>query len=156
MSDDIGQRIGAFLDANHVVSLATCGPQGPHAANVFYVRDGFALMWVSDPASRHSIEIEADPRVAGTIAPDYSDFEAVRGVQISGRARRITDAVERANARRLLETRYAFLKQLAEGPPALQQAYARVAFYRLDPARLVLIDNTRGFGHKDALELETI
>ena len=39
------------------------------------------------------------------------------------------------------------------GPPALREAYQRVEFYRLVPTRLVLIDNSRGFGHKDTLEL---
>jgi hypothetical protein len=28
-----------------------------------------------------------------------------------------------------------------------------VEFYRLEPTRLVLIDNCRGFGHKETLEL---
>ena len=27
-------------------------------------------------------------------------------------------------------------------------------FYRLEPANMVLIDNTRGFAHKDTLDLE--
>jgi hypothetical protein len=39
-----------------VMSLATSGESGPHAANVLYVRDDFALLWVSDPISRHSRE----------------------------------------------------------------------------------------------------
>jgi hypothetical protein len=35
----------------------------------------------------------------------------------------------------------------------LGEAYQRVEYYRLEPTRLVLIDNSRGFGHKDILEL---
>lgn len=154
MSEDTGERIIAFLDAHHVMSLATVGAQGPHAANVFYVRDGFALMWVSDPKSRHSAELEADPRVAATVAPDYSDFPEVRGVQISGYALRITDAAERKRARTLLEDRYPFLKKLTLLPQALLEAFARVAFYRLEPQVITLIDNSRGFGHKDTLEFK--
>jgi uncharacterized protein YhbP (UPF0306 family) len=153
VSAETAERIAAFLDAHHVVSLATCGPSGPHAASVFYVRDGFALLWVSDPSSRHSIELEADARVAATVAPDYFDFGDIRGVQLSGHAHVMTIASDSANARLLLEARYPALKQLAQGPPALREAYARVKFYRLTPRRLVLIDNSRGFGHKDTLEL---
>src|SRR5208282_2515604 len=153
MSAETVIRIAAFLDANHVVSLATCGSDGPHAASVFYVRDGLALLWVSDPKSRHSTELEANARVAATVAPDYFEFDAIRGVQISGQAHVITDASERANARLMLQARYPSLKRLSEGPPALREAYQRAEFYRLEPAWLVLIDNTRGFGHKDTLEL---
>ena len=150
MADDVAQRIAAFLDAHHVISLATVGGQGPHAANLFYAREGFALFWVSDPASRHSVELVADGRVAATIARDFSDFAPIRGLQLWGRAR-VVDAAERARARSVLEARYAFLKAPADG--ALRENYARADIFRLDIARCVLIDNTRGFGHKDVLEL---
>ncbi len=154
MSVQTAIRIAAFLDAHHVASLATCGSDGPHAANVFYVRDGLALLWVSDPNSRHSTELAANARVAATVAPDYFDYGDVRGVQISGQAHVITDASARANARLMLEAHYPYLTRMSESPPALREAYQRIAFYRLEPTRLVLIDNTRGFGHKDTLELE--
>jgi uncharacterized protein len=152
MSDDVAARIAAFLDAHHVMSLASCGPEGPHAANLFYARDGFSLLWVSDRRSRHSAELEAEPRVAATVASDYLDFGEIRGVQIHGRAERLDGERERA-ARGLLEARYPFLQKISLLPQALLSAYARVSFYRLAPERLVLIDNTRGFGHKETLEI---
>ena len=146
-------RVVAFLDAHHVASLATCGLNGPHAANVFYVRDGLALLWVSYPNSRHSIDLTADPRIAATIAPDCSDMDDVRGVQIWGRAGVIAGKSDRANARASLEARYPCVKRLSEGRSALRDVYEKIEFYRLEPARMVLIDNSRGFGHKDALDL---
>jgi uncharacterized protein len=153
MATDLGQQIGAFLTAHHVMSLATLGPSGPHATNLFYACDGLALVWVSDPDSQHSREIEACPLVAATVAPDYSDFAVIRGVQISGVARRIVAADERCHHLAQLEVRYSFLRDLAEGPPKLHQAYAQAAVYRLQPNRMVLIDNTKGFDHKETLEI---
>jgi uncharacterized protein YhbP (UPF0306 family) len=153
VSADIAQRIADFLDGHYVLSLATSGRNGPHAASVFYARDGFALFWVSDPETQHSIEIEADNRVAATVAVDCRDFNDIRGLQICGRARSIIDASERKNASSILEARYPFLKRLSELPPALRDAYARVAFYRLEPERITLTDNGRGFGQKETLEL---
>ena len=150
MADELADRIAAFLDAHHVMSLATRGPDGPHAANLFYARDGFALFWVSDPASRHSVELEAEPGVAATIAGDSSDYTTIQGLQISGRVRRLVDD-ERASARNILEARFPFLKKLAEAD--VRDSYARAQIYRLDVVRFVLIDNARGFGHKDVLEL---
>ena len=61
--------------------------------------------------------------------------------------------LERANAELLLQARYPSLKRMSEGLPTLREAYERAKFYRLEPTRLVLIDNSRGFGHKDTLEL---
>jgi uncharacterized protein YhbP (UPF0306 family) len=153
MTKELGRQIGAFLAAHHVMSLATLGAGGPHATNLFYACDGLALIWVSEPDSQHSREIEADPRVAATVAPDYSDFAGIRGLQISGAARRIVAASERGRHLAQMEARYPFLAQLAAGPPKLRKAYARTAVYRLQPARIVLIDNTKGFGHKETLDI---
>ena len=153
MTIELDRQIGAFLAAHHVMSLATLGADGPHATNLFYACDGLAPVWVSEPDSQHSREIEADPRVAATVAPDYSDFALIRGLQITGAARRIVATDERMRHLAQLEGRYPFLRQLAAGPSKLRDAYARTAVYRLQPARIVLIDNTKGFGHKETLEI---
>ena len=153
MSSDLAQRIGAFLDAHHVMSLATVGPSGPHACNLFYARDGLVLVWVSDPDAQHSHNVMAAPLVAATVAPDYSDFAAIRGLQIAGHARHIRGTDERKRLLGLLEARYAFLGRLADAPPRLREAYAHTAVYCLRPTRIVWIDNTQGFGHKEILDL---
>ncbi len=153
MTIELSRQIGDFLSAHHVMSLATLGSGGPHATNLFYACDGLAPVWVSDPDTQHSRDLEADPRVAATVAPDYSDFAVIRGVQIAGTGRRIVAADESMRHLAQLEARYPFLRQLAAGPPKLREAYARTAVYRLQPARIVLIDNTKGFGHKETLEI---
>jgi uncharacterized protein len=153
MNTELDQQIGAFLAAHHVMSLATMGSSGPHVTSLLYACDGLALVWVSEPDSRHSRKIEADLRVSATVAPDYADFAIIRGVQITGLARRVVAAHERMRHLAQLEARYSFLAQLAAAPLKLRQAYARTAVYRLDPVRIVLIDNTKGFGHKETLEI---
>jgi uncharacterized protein YhbP (UPF0306 family) len=154
MSDSIALRlrIEAFLAEHHVMSLATLGPEGPHATSLFYACDGLSLIWISDPKSRHSRELEAHARVATTIAPDYEDFSVIRGVQIWGVAGKVSDS-ERAKQIAVLENRYAFLRRTGQGPKKMHDAYSQAAIYRLDPKRIVFIDNTLGFGHKETLEL---
>jgi uncharacterized protein YhbP (UPF0306 family) len=152
MGDELAGQIAALLDMHHVMSLATIGPNGPHAVNLFYARDGFTLLWVSDPSSRHSVEIDADSRVAATIAMDFSDFPQVQGLQLSGHAVRITDESGRQGARHHLETRYPFLQATASAPAELRDAYERAEFYQLTPERIVLIDNTRRLGFKRTLD----
>ena len=154
MSDDLAERVENFLDLHHVMSLATLGPDGAHAANLFYARDGLTLFWVSDGDTRHSRHIAADPRVSATVAPDYADFAAIRGVQIRGRAEHVTATMQRIRLLALLAARYAFLGRMAEAPAKLRAAYERTQVYRLTPAEIVFIDNTKGFGHKETLTLE--
>jgi len=152
-SDVLRAEIEAFLAAHHTVSLATVDDQGaPHAANLLYAPDGLALYWMSDTTSRHSQHIEARPGVTATVAPDYADFRQIRGLQIFGTARRLAGVESAVTAARMV-ARYGFLAELAKGPAALRAAFEKVGFYRLEPARITLIDNTRGFGHKETLEL---
>ena len=151
-ADDLAARIEAFLDAHHVMTLATVGDAGAHAASLMYARKGFTLNWTSDPQSRHSLHVEREARVTATIAPDYADFRVIRGLQIAGHARRL-EGVEVEAARAALVGRYAFLAEFASGPPALRAAFEKAAFYALAPERITLIDNARGFGHKETLTL---
>jgi len=149
----VSAQVAALLDRHHVMSLATIGPAGPHAANLLYARDGFSLMWVSDTASCHSVAVATSARVAATIAMDYADFSEIQGLQIFGWAFRIVDEPSQQHARRCLESRYPFLRTAEKTNKELRDAYQRAQFYQLKPSRIVLIDNSRGFGFKQVLEL---
>jgi len=151
---ELRAEILAFLDAHTVVSLATTGPEGAHAASLMYARDGFALYWVSDPKTRHSQELEASPRVAAAIAPDYEDFREIRGLQIHGTARRLKNPAARAKGVARLAARFPFLTQFLTGPADLVRQMSKAAVYRLDPERITLIDNSKGFGHRDVLHID--
>lgn len=144
-------EIEAFLTMHHTITLSTVADNGEaHATSLLYAPEGLSIFWTSDPDTRHSRHIAARPKVEATIAPDYRDFRAIRGLQIEGEACRLE--VEGA-ARALLIARYSFLAQLASAPMALLAAWRKAAFYRLTPARITLIDNTRGFGHKATLAI---
>jgi uncharacterized protein YhbP (UPF0306 family) len=153
MDTGLVRRIESFLASQHVMSLATFDPKGPHATSLFFACDGLGLVWLSDPVSRHSQQIEADPRVAATVAPDCFDFSAIHGVQITGTARQVFSADQQTRHLGQLEARYPFLRQLANWPPKLRESYARSAVYRLQPTSIVLIDNSQSFGHKETLKV---
>jgi uncharacterized protein YhbP (UPF0306 family) len=154
MNSNLTARVTAFLEAHHVMSLATLGGDGPHAANLFYACDGCALIWVSDPTSRHSRHIEGRAAVAATIARDCCDFPDVQGLQVRGRAWRISHPQEEAQARAGLEARYPFLQRLSEGK--LRDAYRRAQVYRLEPECIALIENQCDFGSKEVLEFKAL
>jgi len=136
-----------------VLSLATVADGAAHAASVMFAVEDLSLYWTSDPGTRHSLAIERNSRVAATVAPDYEDFRAIRGLQIAGRARRLSEAAEAAHARELLRRRFPFLRELEAMPAALRAALDKAAYYRLDPDTLTLIDNTRRFGDKRTLRI---
>ena len=149
----LDKRIAEFLAAHHVVTLATGEDGAVHATSLMYALDGFSLIWMSDPKSRHSQEIERNPRVAATIAPDYTDFAAIRGLQIAGTAVRLTSAGDILHGTALMLGRYGFLRALVTGHESLRRAFNRGGFYRLQPETITLIDNTVKFGHKETLTI---
>jgi uncharacterized protein len=147
------REIREFLDAHHVVSLATVADGAVHAASLMFAVEDFSLIWTSDPDARHSLAIERNALVAATVAPDCEDFRRIRGLQIAGRAHRLCHAGKAAHAGELLRRRFQFLRKLQSAPAALRAAIVGAAYYRLDPDTITLIDNTRGFGNKRALRI---
>ncbi len=141
----------AYLQAHHVMTLATHGSDGPWAAAVFYVSDGFTLYFLSAPASRHATAIAAPARVAITVQEDYADWPQIKGIQAEGLACEVSGDEEK-RARRLYGDKYPVVGKLALAPAAIVKALAKVRWYRFVPERLYFIDNSAGFGHRDEID----
>ena len=77
------------------------------------------------------------------------------GAQIFGTAHQLSDAAERYRARALLATRYPTLQRLSDRS-MIEQAYSSAEAYRLVPNRIIMIDNGRGFAHKETLDLQPV
>lgn len=145
---DTRQEVLDYLQAHHVMTIATMGADGPAAAAVFYVNSGARFYFLSSPHSRHCQNIKADPRVAITIHEDYSDWCAIKGIQISALAREL-DGQEREAAKRLYGNKF---PDILGGQPilgAIAEALSRIRWYELVADRIRFIDNERGFGHKE-------
>jgi len=147
------QRVRDYLAAHHVATLATMGSDGPWAAAVFYVSDGYTLYFLSSPSTRHCTNLKRDPRVAVTIQDDCSGWKEIKGIQLEGGVRELSGAEETA-ARRLYAEKYPLVGQLSLVPDAIVKALARVRWFRLDPARLYFIDNSAAFGQRDEIKLD--
>lgn len=139
-------RLVDFLAAHNTLCLATVGPEGqPHAAAVFYAAGpDLTLYFLSDPATLHARHIGAGARVAATIEANNQDWRSIRGLQIHGLAAPCTEE-EAVIARRVYAERFPFIAHAG----TLTAALARARYYRLTPTWIRLIDNTRGFGHKE-------
>ncbi len=147
----LADRILDQLKDHTVCTLATSSAEGVHAASLMYALDGYSLLWVSDPKSRHSEHLEQSPEVTVTIARQYEDFGEIKGLQMTGRARRLRSADQKKAALASLAARYPFLEQFQSGSKALIARFAAIEYYRFDPKFITLIDNAQGFGHKETL-----
>jgi hypothetical protein len=141
-------RALAYLAGHHVMSLATAGPQGPWAAAVFYAHEGFDLYFLSSPSSRHGTDLKANGAAAATVQEDYSDWRAIRGVQLEGRVEEL-DGELAARARALYGEKFPVARPGSDAPAAIAAALAKVRWYRFTATRAYYIDNAAGFGKRE-------
>jgi len=150
MSDRYDEVL-AYLADHHVMTLATHGPEGPWAAAVFYVSEGFNLTFLSSPSTRHAGDLETDAHCAAAIHENYEDWPQIKGVQLEGQVRRLS-GTDRAKAIGRYAKRFPVMRPKS-APAFLQAALARVAWYELTTDRCFFIDNSKGFGHRDEITL---
>jgi uncharacterized protein YhbP (UPF0306 family) len=143
------ERALAYLAAHNVMTLATCGADGPWSAAVFYASEEFTLYFVSSPGSRHARELAREPRVAAAIHEDYRDWRAIQGIQLAGRVERLAGESREA-ALACYRGKFAFLESVT-GP--VLAALGKAAVYRLTPSELHWIDNAAGFGARTPVHL---
>ena len=126
-----------FIISHHVLSLATCGDDGPWAASCFYAFDepGAALLILSSSETRHGRHMLDRPQVAGTISGQPEALRDIRGLQFTAHAT-LLDRTERNEALRLYCARHP-LARLHASP-----------VWRLALDQLKFTDNRRLFGHK--------
>lgn len=139
----------AYLAKHQVMTLATTGPQGVWAAAVFYVNDGFDLVFLSAGHTRHAQNITAVPHIAATIQEDYRDWQEIKGIQLEGRVSLLRDVSRETAVARYLQ-KYPFL---AKADEKMQAALTQVNWYLLQPEKLYFIDNSLGLGHRDEVAL---
>jgi uncharacterized protein YhbP (UPF0306 family) len=151
-AEALRRTVQGYLTAHNVLSLATYGPDGAWAASVFYVHMGWTFYFLSAPESRHSRNLAANPQVAATINPDYTDWREIRGVQLQGVAARVRSPAERARGFQAYQHKYPFINQ-QQSPAELARALGKVRLYRLLPSCLLFVDNSRGLGHREAVDL---
>jgi len=152
LSGSLRSRVQDYLGAHHVMTLATAGDEGPWAAAVFYVHQGWALYFLSAAASRHCRNIAQRPRVSVTIQEDYSEWAQIKGIQLEGSATRLSGE-EATRARDLYGAKFPLLRDPAGAPAAIAAAMAKISWYRIAPERAWFIDNSVAFGHRDEIDL---
>lgn len=134
------------------MTLATQGVQGLWASAVFFVHQDFEFYFLSAKTTRHALNIASDSRVAATIQLDYERWQDIKGVQMEGLVVELS-GLDKAHALALYTAKFPVVQGALQAPRALVQALARVSWYRFTPDRLYFIDNSKGFGHRDELDL---
>ncbi len=147
-----------ILEKHNTLTLATCRGGLPWAASLFFASDDdLNLYFVSDHRTRHAADIAADGRVVATVNPDCGRWDEVRGLQIRGRAVKVTGAKRDAALQAYLE-KYSDIQRLFHAPASacekvIAERLGDAHFYRVTPEWVRIIDNSKGFGHNTEVDL---
>lgn len=154
-ANELSAEVREYLRCHNVATLATCSGDHPWAAAVFYVCDGPILYFLSSLTSRHVLNLTSNSRVALTIQEDYADWPDIKGVQLEGVASELSGE-EEDRARKLYGAKFPVVGLIAKAPAAIVKALAKARWYKVTPQRLYFIDNAKGLGHRDEVDLKSL
>lgn len=158
--EELEKAIQYYMATHNTISLASLGEDGPHAATVFYVNQGWDIFYLSSPMSKHSQNLSRNPKVAATINEDYDNWLIIKGIQLHGVVEQVGSlrdniALARAYIKKFPAVADFFLAPHKLGEHVMEKV-SRVRFYKLIPHQIYFINNEIGFGHRDELSLSHV
>jgi nitroimidazol reductase NimA-like FMN-containing flavoprotein (pyridoxamine 5'-phosphate oxidase superfamily) len=138
------------LDTAQDLTLATIRPDGyPQATTVSFAHEDMAIYVGIGRHSQKAENIRGNGKVSLTINLPYHDWREIRGVSMSGIAELLDDPREAADAAACLERRFPAVSEWC-GPDMAHE----VAFVRIRPQMVSVIDYSKGFGHTELVSAQ--
>jgi uncharacterized protein YhbP (UPF0306 family) len=130
------------------MTLATTGEHGEaHAAAVYFAAgEDLTLYFFSAADSQHCQDLKLHSQAAAAIHPQVSGWQAIRGLQLRGKATVLPTGTEWQAAWAIYTGKFPFVK-------ALKNIVLSNELYAFTPTWLRLVDNRRGFGFKQEWNL---
>jgi uncharacterized protein YhbP (UPF0306 family) len=133
----IDRRIIRFFRRHHVLTIATSVNNEPWCANCFYVylKDENAIVFTTDPTTRHGQEFLKNKLVAGSVVLETRIIGKIRGIQFQG-------IISEPEGKLLEEASDAYMKWF---PVAILM---ETHLWTVHLTHIKMTDNRLGFGKK--------
>ena len=150
------RRLLAETMAMTLATAANAGPGGvlPWASTVYFAPDGYDLVFLSSPKSRHGSNLAANPACAAAVSPEVASWREIRGLQLEGQAAPVSGIAAKARGMAAYFVKFPFVKDLLADPGEAARRMANVSVHVFRPTTIRLIDNGPGFGTRWLLRLE--
>lgn len=136
------------LDTAQDLTIATIRPDGyPQATTVSFAHEDMLIYVGIGRNSQKADNIRANGKVSLTINLPYRDWRAIRGLSMSAFAEVLDEAQEVSQAAACLERRFPAVEEWC-GPDMAHE----VAFVRIRPQMVSVIDYSKGFGHTELVK----
>jgi nitroimidazol reductase NimA-like FMN-containing flavoprotein (pyridoxamine 5'-phosphate oxidase superfamily) len=150
MDPALKEEILSILDDANDMTIATVREDGyPQATTVSYVNDGLTIYFGCAANSQKANNLARDNKISLTVNLPYTSWNDIRGLSIGGRAERVTDPQEVAQASQLMFERF---PQIARYAPAELED---IVLFRVTPEVMSVLDYRKGFGHTDLVKLRS-
>ena len=145
MDARLRDEILSILDRASDMTIATIRQDGyPQATTVSFANDGLDIYFGCSEDSQKARNISRNGKVSLTINLPYADWGEIRGISAGGHAAHLADPSEIEHAGRLLLRKFPQgIAEYASGP------HGGVAFFKVVPNVISVLDYRKGFGHTD-------
>lgn len=125
-----------YLERNRLMTLGTVSGKRPWGATVFfaYTKDG-EILFYSNPKTKHVVHLKKNSAVSVVINQDHGKSGLVKGMQIVGRAKEISDK-EYKKYYSIYKRRFSWVSEFEKDH----------RLYKITPTEIHYIDQER-FGH---------
>ena len=117
---------------------------------MFYAVWQDSLIFLSAPHTRHCRNLQANPLASGSIQQDCADWQDIKGVQLEGRVEQI-DSSHKQSVIDCYSAKFPVIGP--DAPSEIAKALDKISWFRLYPELMYFIDNSKGFGHRDKVDL---
>ena len=144
MDASLREEILSILDRASDMTIATIRQDGyPQATTVSFANDGLDIYFGCSEDSQKARNISRNGKVSLTINLPYANWGEIHGISAGGHAARLADPGEIEHAGRLL------LRNSLKGSQSTPRARWGVAFFKVVPKVISVLDYRKGFGHTD-------
>ncbi len=148
----IAKKAARLIRIRPSMTLATTFDGDPWAAPVYYAGTGRGLYFFSNPQSRHIQDAIASGNAACAVYEESTDWENLRGLQMSGVIRPVPAGMEAAAAVSAYVRKFpfirAFFKAALKPDLAGFQRLFHAGLYCFVPRRIYYTDNSFQFGFR--------
>lgn len=149
MDEKLQQQITSILNEVEDMTIATLRTDGyPQATTVTFVNDGLTLYFMTTEESQKVRNIDKNNKVSLTVNRSYTDWNHIEGLSMGGTASFVNDPEEIERIGHLMFKKHPDLASYIPAHDGNELAYIRV-----DPKIITVIDYKKGFGHTEQIEV---
>jgi uncharacterized protein len=149
-----------LIDETYAMTLATASHHIAWAAPVYYVSKGSHFYFFSNPKSRHILETLASGQAAATIYQESSQWQALKGIQMSGKITVVPPGPEALAALGAYVIKFPLMNSFFSNIASLNLdgifSRFQARLYNFSPDLMYYMDNAIDFGFREELQFEVL